>query len=217
VEQDLAVLAALGLPLPEGDDGRLRLRPIDPASAHGRAPAGRPYVVLHPTASVPARAVPAERVDPIIDGLLADGWSVVVTGAPQDPHPATRPGLTDLIGTTTLRQLAEVLAGASALIGGNSGPAHLAAAVGTPVVSVFAPVVGWAQWRPWGVATVRLGEQSVSCAGCRARACPRPGQPCLDEVTPGAVQRAVRRLAGAPLAATEPKDPTGSVDVGAGR
>ena len=47
----------------------------------------------------------------------------------------------DLGGETTLAQLAGVLERADAVVVGNTGPAHLAAAVGTPVVSLFAPTV----------------------------------------------------------------------------
>ena len=78
--------------------------------------------------------------------------------------------------------LAEVLAGAEAVVVGNTGPAHLAAAVGTPVVSLFAPVVPAVRWRPWGVRHVLLGDQEAACAGSRARVCPLPGHPCLDAV-----------------------------------
>ena len=59
--------------------------------------------------------------------------------------------------------LAAVIAGADCLVVGNTGPAHLAAAVGTPVVSLFAPVVPAARWAPYGVPTVLLGDQSAPC------------------------------------------------------
>ncbi|HEY0636056.1 MAG TPA: glycosyltransferase family 9 protein, partial [Pseudonocardiaceae bacterium] len=78
---------------------------------------------------------------------------------------------------------------------GNTGPAHLAAAVGTPVVSLFAPVVPAARWAPHGVPVVLLGDQDAPCRGSRARECPVPGHPCLDGVPPSAVLAAVRSLA----------------------
>jgi ADP-heptose:LPS heptosyltransferase len=61
----------------------------------------------------------------------------------------------------------------------NTGPAHLAAAVGTPVVSLFAPVVPAARWAPYGVPGVILGDQCAACRDTRARTCPIPGHPCL--------------------------------------
>ena len=68
---------------------------------------------------------------------------------------------------------------------GNTGPAHLAAAVGTPVVSLFAPVVPAARWAPYGVPSVLLGDQDAPCRGTRATDCPVPGHPCLASVTAG--------------------------------
>jgi ADP-heptose:LPS heptosyltransferase len=67
--------------------------------------------------------------------------------------------------------------------------------VGTPVVSLFSPVVPAARWRPWGVPHVLLGDQEAPCAGSRARVCPVPGHPCLDGVPVAEVVAAVERLA----------------------
>ena len=80
---------------------------------------------------------------------------------------------------------------------GNTGPAHLAAAVGTPVVSLFAPVVPAARWQPWGVPMILLGDQDAACRGSRSRLCPTPGHPCLSTVSPRLVAAAVRGLTAA--------------------
>jgi ADP-heptose:LPS heptosyltransferase len=101
----------------------------------------------------------------------------------------------DLGGRVDLAGLAGVLAGAEVVVVGNTGPAHLAAAVGTPVVSLFAPVVPAVRWRPWGVRHVLLGDQEAACAGSRARVCPVPGHPCLDGVPVEEVVAAVGALA----------------------
>jgi ADP-heptose:LPS heptosyltransferase len=108
----------------------------------------------------------------------------------------------DLAGTHDLRGLAGVLAGAEAVVVGNTGPAHLAASVGTPVVSVFAPVVPVGRWGPWRVPTRILGDQSIGCRRCRARRCPLPEQLCLRPVTADAIVDAVHSLAAAPRAVT---------------
>jgi ADP-heptose:LPS heptosyltransferase len=78
---------------------------------------------------------------------------------------------------------------------GNTGPAHLAAAVGTPVVSLFSPVVPASRWAPHGPHVV-LGDQDAPCRDSRARECPVPGHPCLDRVTPDQVVTAVAELVG---------------------
>jgi ADP-heptose:LPS heptosyltransferase len=88
-----------------------------------------------------------------------------------------------------------VLDAAACVVAGNTGPAHLAAAVGTPVVSLFAPVVPADRWAPYGVPTVLLGDQGAACGGTRARECPVAGHPCLASVTPDDVVAAVARLA----------------------
>ena len=111
------------------------------------------------------------------------------------PRRALEGRVVDLGGKLGLAGLAEVLARALVVVVGNTGPAHLAAAVGTPVVSLFSPVVPAARWRPWGVPHVLLGDQDAPCAESRARVCPVPGHPCLDGVEVGEVVAAVERLA----------------------
>jgi ADP-heptose:LPS heptosyltransferase len=197
VERSLSLVAAMGFRLPAGDDGALALRRPLP---HQRPFAG-PYVVLHPGASVPARGWWPERAAALVDALVAAGWYVAVTGTRSEAGLTAavagrpRPEVIDLGGATDLAGLAGVLDGAAAVVVGNTGPAHLAAAVGTPVVSIFAPVVPAVRWRPWGVPVALLGDQSVPCAGCRARVCPFEAQPCLAPVTVDAVLTAVEQLA----------------------
>jgi ADP-heptose:LPS heptosyltransferase len=193
VEAALDLAAAAGFPAV--DDGRPRIRPVpDTRDLTGSSP----YVVLHPGASVPARAWSPDRCAQAVRELAAAGHRVLVTGGPGEreltAHVAGERGL-DLGGRTDAARLAGVLAGASALVTGNTGPAHLAAAVGTPVVSLFAPVVPAERWRPYGVPCVLLGDQHAPCADSRARTCPVPGHPCLDSVTAHEVLRAVEKVA----------------------
>jgi ADP-heptose:LPS heptosyltransferase len=102
--------------------------------------------------------------------------------------------LTDLGGRTSLAELAAVLAGAAAVLVANTGVAHLAAAVGTPVVSLFAPVVPAARWAPYGVPVTLLGDQHAPCRDSRAVRCPVPGHPCLTGVSAEAACRALDEL-----------------------
>jgi ADP-heptose:LPS heptosyltransferase len=191
VERSLDLVLAAGYALPPGDDGALRVSGVP------RARPAEDYVVVHPGASVPARAWAPERNAELVRALLADGRNVVVTGAPAERELVARvaaPGAIDLGGVTDFRALAGVIAGAEAIVVGNTGPAHLAAAVGTPVVSLFAPTVPAARWRPWMVPHELL-YADVPCAGCRSRVCPVAGHPCLGGVTVDDVVAAVERLA----------------------
>lgn len=205
VEQSLAVCAAAGHHLSDGDDGSLDLS-LPPATIDLPA---QPYVVVHPGASVPARRLPLAPTTEAVRRLTAAGWLVVTTGGPGERDLArtitaeARPDrVDDRTGGTGLADLAHLLAGADAVICGNTGPAHVAAAVGTPVIEAFPPVVPAHRWRPWRVPHVLLGDQGIACAGCRARSCPIEGQPCLDPFDADAVVDAVEHLAPASPATT---------------
>ncbi len=191
-ERALSLAAAAGYPLPDGEDGGLRINVETERDRPG-------YVLVHPGASVPARACPPERCAAIVAALADAGRDVLVTGSPDERELTAyvagsvaqdRGGATDLAG------LARLIAGADALVSGNTGPAHLAAAVGTPVVSLFAPTVPFGQWGPYQVPTVRLGEQLAACRDTRAVECPVAGHPCLSRIDPADVVAAVEALAG---------------------
>lgn len=197
-ERALSLAAAAGFPLPAGDQPVLRLRPE--ALAARPAPPELPgdgYVVVHPGASVPARACPPELSRAIVEALAEAGYQVVVTGGPGEDRlsawVAGRSGI-DLGGQTSLAGLAAIIARASCLVVGNTGPAHLAAALGVPVVSLFAPTVPFGQWGPYRVPTVRLGDASAPCRNTRATVCPVPGHPCLSTLDPADVVAAVDLL-----------------------
>ncbi|KKK06885.1 haloacid dehalogenase [Micromonospora sp. HK10] len=195
-ERALSLAAAAGFALPAGDEPGLRIR-ADCTGPAPELPAGD-YVVVHPGSSVPARSCPPERCAQVVAALAADGHRVLVTGGPDERELTARvaaAGGTDLGGTTDLAGLARIVAGARCLVVGNTGPAHLAAAVGTPVVSLFAPTVPFGQWGPYRVPTVRLGDAGAPCRDTRAAVCPVAGHPCLSGVDPAAVVAAVRLLA----------------------
>lgn len=208
VEAALDLVAAAGAHLPPGDDRLLAVRhplpaaPVLGARRPGAAePSRRRYVVVHPGASVPARAPRPGDASAIVRTLLRDGWDVVVTGSAAERRLTAQVAghvATDLGGRTTLAELAAVLDGAACVVVGNTGPAHLAAAVGTPVVSLFSPVVPVERWAPYGVPHVVLGDQGAACRGTRARTCPVAGHPCLTAVRPSEVSDAVARLAQLP-------------------
>ena len=224
-ERNLALARAAGFELPAGDPGRLAVTADLPGA--GQLTGGGRYVVLHASASVPARAPSAAVTEAIAAALAAAGHRVLVTGsggesaltaavsrAAADAARLRPPA--DLGGRTSLPMLAAVLAGADVVVAPNTGAAHLAAAVGTPVVSLFAPVVPAARWAPYGVPSVVLGAQRAPCAGSRARVCPVPGHPCLDTVEPDAVVAAVARLTGRAAARPAPV-PVSAGGTGAGR
>jgi ADP-heptose:LPS heptosyltransferase len=132
-----------------------------------------------------------------VKALHGAGYEVIVTGGPAERDLTAQVAdsyATDLGGRTTLRELGELLANSGAAVVANTGPAHLAAATGTPVVSLFAPTVPFAQWGPYRVPHVRLGAATAACAGTRAKVCPVAGHPCLSSIDENEVVAAVRSL-----------------------
>jgi ADP-heptose:LPS heptosyltransferase len=196
VDRALSLAEAAGHFLPADDLGRLRVEVPEPP-AGTPLPEG-PYFVVHPGASVPARAWEPDHWCELVGILGWRGRQVVVTGAPDETELTARvaaggEGAIDLGGRLDFGGLAAVLRGAAAVAVANTGPAHLAAAVGTPIASVFAPTVPPRRWRPWGVRHELLYVETP-CAGCRAKECPVPTHPCVGQVEPIEVADALERL-----------------------
>ena len=193
-ERNLSLARAAGFPADERG-ARLALRqPLLDVTARVGA---EPYVVFHPGAAVSARRPTARHSRAIVAALLAAGHRVVVTGSTEE---VTLSGFVaggdaiDLGGQLSMAELAAILARADVVVAPNTGPAHLAAAVGTPVVSLFAPVVRAEQWAPYGIPRMVLGDQQAPCRDSRMRTCSIPGHPCLTSITPSAVVAAVAEL-----------------------
>jgi ADP-heptose:LPS heptosyltransferase len=189
VRRGLLVTEALGYPTPADDRLAVDLGggslPDDVALELGSA--GHD-VVVHPGASVPARTLAPRQWAAVVDAVVRTGRRVLITGSEEEARLGEAvlgepPRVIDLRGRVGLRQLGTVLSRSAVVVCGNTGPMHLSAAVGTPVVAAFAPTVPLDRWHPWRVPHVVLGDQTVACAGCRSRACPLDEQACLAGVT----------------------------------
>jgi ADP-heptose:LPS heptosyltransferase len=193
--RDLRIVSAAGYQPADDDDLLLEVAPRPDVSAH--LDGLERFVAVHPGAAVPARAWPAGHHVELVRLLTERGHRVVVTGGPGERELTARVAggrALDLGGRLGFAELAGVLERAAVTVVGNTGPAHLSAAVGTPVVSLFSPVVPSIRWRPYGVPIVLLGDQHAACRLSRARQCPVPGHPCLASVSPLDVVEAVEQL-----------------------
>lgn len=197
VARALSLVQAMGYALPETDDGRLIMTGLPERT---ELPFTN-YVVVHPGATMPARAWFPERNARLVQQLCSEGIDVVVTGG-RDERALTEfvagGHALDLGGKTSFSEFAAVVRDGWAIICGNTAAAHVASAVSTPVVSIFPPTIPAVRFRPWMVLHALLGDQNIACAGCRARSCPIPGQPCLDVVRVEDVVNAVRAFAPSP-------------------
>jgi len=188
VERGLLVSDALGAPRPDPPTLAVRVG--------GDARVRPDRVVVHPGSAAPARTLPATIWRDVAAAASARGYDVVVTGGPGERAlcedvASAAPGRVRVHLPTSLGELAAVLASAAAVSCGNTGPMHLAAAVGRPLVVPFAPTVPAERWRPWGVPHVLLGAQDVGCRGCRHVSCPLEDQICLGGIDAGAVLHAI--------------------------
>ena len=199
-ERMLSIVAGVGFTPAENDDGRLMIRA--PQVEVAGLPAAA-FLVVHPGVSVPARAYPQFRWREAVEALTGAGWPVVLTGGPTEKDLTAKlaegvAGAVDFGGRLELDELATVIAAAAGVVVANTGPAHVAAALNRPVVSLFSPVVPASRWAPYRTRSVLLGDQDAPCRGTRAQLCPVPGHPCLTSVTGQDVLRAVTELLGEP-------------------
>lgn len=168
-----------------GWDGRAALLACAPGAAYGTA-----------------KQWPPAHVARVVDGWTADGGCVVLVGAPADrvaatqvlAHVASRAGdgprghVIDMTGRTSLLMLAGVLRAASRVLANDSGAMHLAAALGTPTVTVFGPTREEAT-APLG--PHRILTHDVWCRPCMLRECPLDHR-CMTRVPPERVLAALR-------------------------
>ena len=144
VDRNLALLAPAGIPIRErAPDARHLLRPPRPAADAFVATLPPVYAVLHPGAARPEKTWGEERFARLAQALAARGIASVVSWGPGDETRADRlvalapetrrPPLLDFAG------LARLCARARLFVGGDTGPLHLADAVGTPTLALFGP------------------------------------------------------------------------------
>jgi ADP-heptose:LPS heptosyltransferase len=150
-------------------------------------------VVAHVGAGTPAkRWSPGHWRELLGRLLLARPLSIVLVGSTEDRRTAQRilegrawPRVTDWTGSLTLGQLAALVGKADLFIGGDSGPAHLAAAVGTARVVLFSGTNRMEEWRPAGDTTCI--RHSVPCSPCHRTHCPWLEHPCMTRIDPAHV------------------------------
>jgi lipopolysaccharide heptosyltransferase II len=156
------------------------------------------WLVVHPGSTAPSRRYPAEDYVGACRELAEEhGVGLLFTGTPEERELAEAirarlPGeSSSLAGELELAELAALLERAPLLLAGNTGPVHLAAAVGTPVVDLYA--LTNPQHTPWGVRS-RVLFHDVPCRWCYGSVCREGHHHCLRLVKPAEVVAAVLEL-----------------------
>ena len=160
---------------------------------------GAPIVTINPGATYgSAKRWYPDRFAAVADTLSAE-WSarvVVVGSAAESPlageiEAATRNPPVNLAGKTTVRELMALLSLSSFLVTNDSGPMHIGAALGVPLVAIFGPT-DWRRTSPWSP-LAKVVRVEIDCSPCRRRVCDR-GHECMLGVTPGMVVDAAKAL-----------------------
>lgn len=201
-----ALLEQLGIKSMPGEPTHPRVCPSEDArravataldQASDDAEDERPLVAVHMGAGTPAKQWPLEYWVCFVRWLHTQAHArVVLVGSSEDRGggatiAACCGDVLDWTGRWGIEELAALLNRADLLVGADSGPAHLAAAVGTSAVVLFSGTNDPAQWRPRG-AEIHVLRAPVPCSPCHREVCPRPGHPCMRRLSPQAVAEFVQ-------------------------
>jgi lipopolysaccharide heptosyltransferase II len=157
----------------------------------------RPWVVIHPGSTAASRRYSPDKFAAVAGELVRRGQQVVFTGDEQERslveyirRQMHAPSIS-LVGQLVLAELAAVIQQAPLLISNNTGPVHIAAAVETPVVDLYA--LTNPQHTPWQVPS-RVLSHDVDCKFCYRSICPEGHHRCLDLIEPASVVQASLEL-----------------------
>lgn len=176
VEKYLSVMQFFG---DRGSEVEFRLRPPEEALAWARdlvSQTNGPTIVVAPGSRWGTKQWPPDRYSRLVDLLIENqGAQVLLCGGKSDGRlvedilSRMKHSALDLTGETTLTQLAALLTEADLLVGGDSGPLHLAAAAGTRVVAIIGPTDP-ARNGPFSASSIVV-QHEVPCWPCRRRVC----------------------------------------------
>jgi lipopolysaccharide heptosyltransferase II len=201
-EQQLALLGWTGVPVSDRPPARLCVTPAADASVRAKLRAAgldepQPFCLIHPAAAFDSKQWATENFARVVEHLAARGFAAVAVAAPKERavlarlHELTTVPLitsTDL----TLPELVALAARAHLFVGNDSGVAHIAAAVRTPVVVIFGSS-NVAHWRPWTHAPAAVVREEMPCAPCPGYTCAEFGAAqCIRRVT---VERVIAAIA----------------------
>ena len=157
-------------------------------------------VILHPGSGGSARDWSAQNFGDLARALKNDDCSVVVTGSSSEEslveEVVRRSNGTAAAsaGRLSLKELAAFIGSARLFVSNSTGPLHIAAAVGTPVIAFYPPIQECSP-RRWGPLTEKkllFAADNALCSRCKGGAC--QGNDCMDQITVDRILQAARKL-----------------------
>lgn len=156
------------------------------------------YVVFVPGARWQTKEWPVEHYAELARMILAEGMQVVLAGGPDDLDKGNKikelcPEAVNLIGQTSLRELAALIQGCAVYISADTGPLHFAAALKKPLVAMYGPTKA-DRTGPYGSDKASVLLSPAACAGCLKKSC--NNWHCMHDITPEMVYKAYKEKLG---------------------
>ncbi|MEN9845192.1 MAG: lipopolysaccharide heptosyltransferase [Pseudomonadota bacterium] len=193
IDHYLSFVAALGFSVPERVDAGLSHITLDSVGGDWATTLQRPYIGIVLGSSRYSKDWPLEGYQGLLERCTVPGVETVVLLGDRskvemaqqlEGVPSPLP-IVNAVGRTNLRELVGIIHGARCCVGPDSGPGHIAGALGVPHVTLFGPT-------PAGRNAPRGSEalsvvSSIGCAPCRRRVCPGLDKLCMRLITPESV------------------------------
>lgn len=158
----------------------------------------RPWIAIQAGSGYPSKQWPRVNYERLIGELAEKKMGSVLLIGQKGEEPLSGGmsrvgGVYDLIGRTSLRELCVLLESSDLVIGNDSGPSHIAAALGKKTLVLFSGTNECEVWEPRG-SRVTVLRVKVPCAPCHERICPRPRHDCMEDLSVGEVFHCAERL-----------------------
>ncbi len=155
----------------------------------------RPWTGFQAFAGTPSKNWPVKEANFFLENFKKEfpDATVILLGVrntDEIEEPFRAEGCVDLRGKTSLRELCLLIKKLSFFVGPDSGPAHIASALGVPTVFLFSGTNVLERWRPLSASATILRNE-VPCSPCHLELCPVPGHPCMSGISADQVMRAL--------------------------
>jgi ADP-heptose:LPS heptosyltransferase len=206
-EQQLALLGSVGVPVDDRPKSLLSVTPEAAGSLQEKLTAEtresgvlfEKFALIHPAAAFDTKQWAAENFARVAEFLPGKGLGTIAVAAPGEQavlEALTRHSHVPVItfDSLTLPEITALASRASVFVGNDSGIAHMAAAVGTPVVVIFGSS-NRVHWRPWTDAPNEIVYEKFDCQPCPGHTCEVYGRPkCILSVRPESVFESINRV-----------------------
>ena len=158
-----------------------------------------PYALVAPGSAWVTKRWPPEHFAQVVIGLEERGYRVALMGGPSDRETAELVAeklpvsVANLVGKTTVRQMAALIAEADLLVCNDSAPVHVASAFDKPTVAIFGPTTPEMGFAPLGERSIAIGLRDLSCRPCGEHGddtCPEGNFACMEQLRPETVLEA---------------------------